>query len=369
MSSLRDDDQSFMNRALQLAEQGRGHVEPNPMVGCVIVKEGQVIGEGYHEKFGGPHAERNALANCGGASLEGSTVYVTLEPCCHHGKTPPCTDALLAAKPARVVVAMQDPFPKVQGGGLRILSASGIEVNVGVCGKEAERINAPYLKRQRQGKPWIIAKWAMTLDGKLATANGSSKWISSEEARAEVHRIRGWCDGVMVGSGTAKLDNPLLTTRPPGPRTAARIIFDSQASLNESSRVIETIDQAPVIVAASTSARSERLERLQHAGCDLILCEGNDHASRLNALLIELANRGMTNILVEGGSQLLGLMWDERQINEVFSFIAPKIAGGRDAISPIGGQGIRNMEDATPLAETEIRSFGNTICLHGFTGF
>ncbi|PQO31805.1 bifunctional diaminohydroxyphosphoribosylaminopyrimidine deaminase/5-amino-6-(5-phosphoribosylamino)uracil reductase RibD [Blastopirellula marina] len=358
-----------MHRALQLAEQGRGHVEPNPMVGCVVVKEGQIIGEGYHEKFGGPHAEVNALANCGGASLEGSTVYVTLEPCCHHGKTPPCTDALLAAKPARVVVAMQDPFPKVQGGGLQILASAGMEVCVGVLGDEAQRLNAPYLKRQRQGKPWMIAKWAMTLDGKLATANGSSKWISSEEARAEVHRIRGLCDGVMVGSGTAKLDDPLLTTRPPGPRTAARIIVDSQASLSESSRLIETIDQAPVIVAASTSARSERLERLQHAGCDLIVCPGNDHAARLDFLLQELAQRGMTNILVEGGSQLLGLLWDNRQIDEVYTFIAPKIAGGKDAISPIGGQGILNMEDATPLAETEVRSFGHTICVHGFTGF
>ncbi|RCS40529.1 bifunctional diaminohydroxyphosphoribosylaminopyrimidine deaminase/5-amino-6-(5-phosphoribosylamino)uracil reductase RibD [Bremerella cremea] len=369
MSAASDADLPFMHRALQLAQQGRGHVEPNPMVGCVVVKAGEVIGEGYHQKFGGPHAEVNALANCGEASLEGSTVYVTLEPCCHHGKTPPCTDALLAAKPARVVVAMQDPFPKVQGGGLQILAAAGMEVCVGVLGDEAQRLNAPYLKRQRQGKPWLIAKWAMTLDGKLATANGSSKWISSEEARAEVHRIRGLCDGVMVGSGTAKLDDPLLTTRPPGPRTAARIIVDSQASLSESSRLIKTIDQAPVIVATSPNAPPERLERLQHAGCDVIACPGNDHVARLDFLLDELAQRGMTNILVEGGSQLLGLLWDNRQIDEVYAFVAPKIAGGKEAISPIGGQGIASMENATQLTRTNVKTYGNTICVHGFTGF
>lgn len=360
------DDEHFMRRALDLAEQGRGYVEPNPMVGCVIVRDGQVISEGYHQKFGGPHAEVNAIANAGNASLEGSTVYVTLEPCCHHGKTPPCTDALLKIKPARVVIAMQDPFPKVQGGGIQLLVRSGINVSVGVCGDQAKQLNAPFVKVHQTGKPWLIAKWAMTLDGKLATASGSSKWISGEAARAEVHRIRGVCDGVMVGSNTAKLDDPLLTTRPAGPRTAARILVDSQATLSESSQLIATLDQAPVIVAVSSSARSERLERLAHAGCDLIVCEGANHVERIDFLLRELAQRGMTNILVEGGSQLLGLLWDTKEIDEVYAFVAPKIAGGHDAISPVGGQGLLNMEDATSLVRTDLRSFGETICLHGF---
>lgn len=365
MPATAEEDRRFMERALKLAEQGRGHVEPNPMVGCVIVRDGHILGEGYHHHFGGPHAERDALASCEAKAVTGSTVYVTLEPCCHHGKTPPCTDALLAAKPARVVVAMQDPFPKVQGGGLHILKEAGINVQVGICQEEAERLNAPYLKRQQVGKPWLIAKWAMTLDGKLATASGSSKWISSAEARAEVHRIRGLCDGVMVGSGTARLDNPLLTTRPPGPRTAARIVVDGQASLSETSRLIETIDESPVIVAVSPNARPERLERLAHAGCDLILCEGSDHAARVDFLLTELGRRSMTNILVEGGSQLLGLLWDSRQIDEVYAFVAPKIAGGSDAISPIGGQGIAGMEEASALRRVEVSQFGDTICIHG----
>ncbi|MBA2114593.1 bifunctional diaminohydroxyphosphoribosylaminopyrimidine deaminase/5-amino-6-(5-phosphoribosylamino)uracil reductase RibD [Bremerella alba] len=367
--AIADEDQRFMRRALALAEQGRGFVEPNPMVGCVIVKDDQIIGEGFHEKFGGPHAEINAIANAGGASLEGSTVYVSLEPCCHHGKTPPCTDALLKIKPSRVVIAMQDPFPKVQGSGIQLLVQSGIQVSVGACGDEAARLNAPFAKVQQRSKPWVIAKWAMTLDGKLATSSGSSKWISGEAARAEVHRIRGFCDGVMVGSGTVKLDDPLLTTRPPGPRTAARIIFDSQATLSPSSRLIETIADAPVVVAVSSTARSERLERLAHAGCKLILCEGNDHAERMENFLCQLGAQGMTNVLVEGGSQLLGLLWDTRQIDEVYTFIAPKIAGGTDAISPIGGRGVLNMEQATNLVRTDLQSYQETICLHGFTDF
>ncbi|MEW4563466.1 bifunctional diaminohydroxyphosphoribosylaminopyrimidine deaminase/5-amino-6-(5-phosphoribosylamino)uracil reductase RibD [Bremerella sp. JC770] len=364
-----DDDQRFMRRALDLAEKGRGLVEPNPMVGCVIVQDGQVVGEGFHERFGGPHAEVNAIANAGGASLSGCTVYVTLEPCCHHGKTPPCTDALLKIKPARVVIAMQDPFPKVQGGGIQVLTSHKIQVSVGTCGQAAAQLNAPFVKVHQVGKPWVIAKWAMTLDGKLATASGSSKWISGEAARAEVHRIRGYCDAVMVGSGTVKLDDPLLTTRPPGPRTAARIVIDSQATLSTSSRLIETISEAPVIVAVSESARSERLERLAHAGCALVVCEGSDHAQRMESFLRQLAQRGMTNVLVEGGSQLLGLLWDARQIDEVFAFIAPKIAGGSEAISPVGGRGILNMEEATQLVRTDLRSYQETICLHGFTGF
>ncbi|MBI1248383.1 bifunctional diaminohydroxyphosphoribosylaminopyrimidine deaminase/5-amino-6-(5-phosphoribosylamino)uracil reductase RibD [bacterium] len=358
-----------MSRAIELARKGRGLVEPNPMVGCVIVKDGTIIGEGYHEKFGGPHAEINAIADCGTTSLAGSTFYVTLEPCCHHGKTPPCTDALLKARPATVVIAMQDPFPKVQGGGIDILQQAGIQVEVGTLEEESRQLNAAYLKRQMQDKPWLIAKWAMTLDGKLATASGSSKWISSREARAEVHRIRGLCDGVMIGSTTAKLDNPLLTTRPPGARTASRIVVDGQATLSLSSKLIETIDQAPLIVAVSSTANSERMEALVNAGCELFVCEGEDHRARMDVLLANLAQRGMTNVLVEGGSQLLGLLWDKREIDEVYGFIAPKIAGGKDALSPVGGTGVTNMEEATSLQRTSVKTFGDTVCLHGFTDF
>lgn len=369
MQPTAPDDEHWMRLALTLAEQGRGHVEPNPMVGCVIVRDGQPVGQGFHEKFGGPHAEINALASADIAAVAGSTLYVTLEPCCHHGKTPPCTKALLRARPARVVVAMADPFPRVAGGGLRILNKAGISVTVGVCEEEARQLNAPYLKRLGYGLPWIIAKWAMTLDGKMATSNGSSQWISSKEARHEVHRVRGLVDAVMVGSGTARLDDPLLTARPPGPRTPARIVVDSQASLNVSSRLVETISEAPLIVAVGSSARPERLDRLAHAGCELVVCPGDTHADRLDFLLRELAHRGMTNILAEGGSQLLGLLWDMRQVDEVQAFVAPKIVGGQKALSPIGGSGIDAMERAAVLSSCEMIELGGTYLIRGRTGF
>lgn len=367
MQPTAPDDAHWMRLALRLAEQGRGRVEPNPMVGCVIVKDGRVLGQGFHEQFGEPHAEVNALSSVVGSAAAGSTIYVTLEPCCHHGKTPPCTEALLRARPDRVVVAMADPFPKVDGGGLQILREAGISVTVDVCEEEARHLNAPYLKRIGKGQPWIIAKWAMTLDGKMATANGSSKWISSEEARREVHRVRGLVDAVMVGSGTARLDDPLLTARPAGPRTPARIVVDSNASLNVTSRLVETISEAPVLVAAASTARPERLDRLHHAGCELVLCPGENHAERMEFLLRELGRRGLTNVLVEGGSQLLGLLWDMQQIDEVHTFVAPKIIGGQNALTPVGGSGIGSMEHAVQLNSCEIVELGSTILVRGRT--
>src|SRR5688500_6693810 len=210
-------DERGMRQALALATRGRGAVEPNPMVGAVVLSaDGRLVGEGYHERFGGPHAEVIALATAGEGS-RGGTLYVTLEPCCHHGKTPPCTDAVLRSGVRRVVAAMADPFPKVAGGGLRVLRDAGLEVHVGPCGAEAGRLNAPYLKLVRTGRPWVHLKWAMTLDGRIATRTGDSKWISSEASRAKVHDLRGRVDAVVVGRGTVIADDPLLTARPPGP--------------------------------------------------------------------------------------------------------------------------------------------------------
>src|SRR5215217_9762955 len=208
-----------MRHALALAEKGRGFVEPNPMVGAVLLDSaGQLAGEGWHQKFGGPHAEVFALAEAGDRA-RGGTLVVTLEPCCHHGKTPPCTDAVLKAGIARVVAAMADPFPKVAGGGLAILRGAGVDVSVGLCEVEAVALNAPYLKLLRTGRPWVHAKWAMTLDGKIATRTGDSKWISGEESRRRVHELRGRMDAIVVGRGTVVADDPLLTARPAGPRT------------------------------------------------------------------------------------------------------------------------------------------------------
>src|SRR5436309_2908852 len=235
-----------MHRALELAERGRGFVEPNPLVGAVLVRDGQVVGEGWHQRYGQAHAEVNALSAAGEAA-RGATLYVTLEPCCHHGKTPPCTDAVLKAGVARVVVAMADPFPKVSGGGLAILRAAGVEVHVGLCEPEARELNAPYLKLLRTGRPWVHAKWAMTLDGKIATRTGDSKWISGEESRRRVHELRGRMDAILVGRGTVVADDPLLTARPAGPRVAARVVVSASGELPERCQLRATAREVPVI--------------------------------------------------------------------------------------------------------------------------
>src|SRR5581483_10404701 len=235
-----------MARALELAELGRGYVEPNPLVGCIVVQGAEVIGEGWHRRFGGPHAEIDALA-VAGHRAKGGTLVVTLEPCCHWGKTPPCTKAVIAAGIRRVVVAQRDPFPAVSGGGIDELRAAGIEVEVGVREDEARILNAPYLKLLETGRPWIIAKWAMSLDGKLATRTGHSQWISGDKSRRVAHAMRGRVDAVLVGRGTVEADDPLLTARPVGPRVATRIVLDSRATLSSDSQLVRTVEAAPVL--------------------------------------------------------------------------------------------------------------------------
>src|SRR5687768_16016216 len=293
-----------MSRALALALRGEGHVEPNPMVGCVLVRDGQIVGEGFHERFGGPHAEVNALAAAGDQS-RGATAYVTLEPCCHHGKTPPCTRALLAAGVKRVVVAVEDPFPQVRGSGIKELREAGIKCEVGVQAEEAEWVLAPYRKLIAIGRPWVIAKWAMTLDGKLATRSGDSKWISGEASRQLVHELRGRVDAIVVGRGTAEQDDPLLTARPTGPRVATRIVLDRRATLASSSKLVQTTGDAPVLVVVGQAASEEDQARLRAAGCEVVLL--GPHES-LDELLCELGKRRMTNVLVEGGATVLGAL-------------------------------------------------------------
>ncbi len=329
-------DAMFMARALELAIRGQGHVEPNPMVGCVIARDGTVVGEGWHRKFGGPHAEVEAL-KIAGSRAKGATAYVTLEPCCHHGKTPPCTQALIAAGIERVVCGQCDPFPEVSGQGIATLQAAGVAAEVGLMEAEARRLNAPYLKLVATGRPWIIAKWAMTLDGKIATATGDSKWISGEASRAIVHQLRGQVDGIMIGHGTAKADDPLLTARPAGLRVATRIVVDSRAGLSPNSQLVRTAREAPVLIATTAAAPQHNIDQLTAAGCEILplpLGEGRDEGAAVSvlALLDELGRRRMTNILIEGGSKLLGALFDAGAIDEVHVFIAFKLIGGAAAL-------------------------------------
>ncbi len=357
-------DRWHMQRALELARRGEGRVEPNPMVGCVIARGAEVIGEGWHRQYGEPHAEIEAL-RIAGHRAAGATMYVTLEPCSHHGKTPPCAQAVIEAGIRRVVVAQEDPFPEVSGRGIAMLRTAGLEVEVGLLHGEAARTNAPYLKLLRTGRPWVIAKWAMTLDGKIATGAGTSRWISSPEARREVHRLRGRVDAIMVGRRTAEIDDPLLTARPPGFRTAIRVVPDTRASLRPNSRLVQTAHQVPVLVAVASDAPAASCNALERAGCEVLVCPGSTHAERLMDLLEELGRRRMTNLLVEGGTRLLGSLFDAAEVDEVHVFVAPKLFGGQEAPSPIGGHGVRLPDLAARIEPLEIEPIGPDLYVRG----
>ena len=363
---LMSTDETWMRRALEIAERGRGAVEPNPLVGAVVVRDGHAVGEGWHQKYGGAHAEVNALA-AAGETARGATLYVTLEPCCHHGKTPPCTDAILRAGIARVVAAMSDPFPQVAGQGAAILRSAGIAVEVGLCEAEARLLNAPYLTLLAKNRPYVHAKWAMTLDGKISTASGESKWISGEASRRRVHELRGRMDAIVVGVGTVRADDPLLTARPPGPRTAARIILDSHLALPVTGRLVQTIADAPVMVATTLAAGAEDSKLLEAQGVEVLRLPSMGGLPAVKALLAELGLRRFTNILVEGGAAVLGSFFDTQAIDEFHVFIAPKVVGGADALAPVGGQGIERMAGALELAEWRVETIGTDVYLHGWT--
>jgi len=353
-----------MARALELARRGEGLVEPNPMVGCTIVQADETVGEGWHQRFGAPHAEIEAL-KVAGARARGATAFVTLEPCSHQGKTGPCTKALIAAGVARVVIAQQDPFPQVAGRGIAELNAAGIAVEVGQLAEEARRLNAPYLKLIERGMPWVIAKWAMTLDGKLATRAASSRWISSPASREIVRQLRDRVDGIVVGRGTASADDPLLTARPPGRRVASRIVVEELATLSPDSQLAKTAREVPVIVAAGERATASSRERLESLGVEVLVCPGRDRKERLTWLLEELGRRRMTNVLVEGGGQLLGSLFDLKQIDELHVFIAAKLVGGDQAPTPIAGLGLEQMADAVTLDAPQVEQVGGDVYLHG----
>ena len=355
----------WMYQALALGERGRGFVEPNPLVGAVVLEAGgSVVGEGWHQKFGGPHAEIVAL-NAAGERARGGTLVVTLEPCCHHGKTPPCTDAVLKSGVRRVVAAMADPFPKVAGGGLRILRDSGLEVQVGLCQEEARWLNAPYLKFVGTGKPWVHLKWAMTLDGKIATRTGDSKWISGEAARRRVHELRGRMDAIIVGRRTVAADDPLLTTRPPGPRVASRVVITASGELPATCRLLATVREAPLIVYTNADAVG-KLGAWSTNGAEIVPVPMDDTGLPVDVILADMGRRGYTNVLVEGGAGLLGSFLDANLADEFHVFVAPQVIGGAVALSPVGGVGRPLLSEALRLAEFTAQACGNDAYLHGF---
>jgi diaminohydroxyphosphoribosylaminopyrimidine deaminase / 5-amino-6-(5-phosphoribosylamino)uracil reductase len=362
------DDAAVMRRAVALAARGIGHVEPNPPVGAVIVDESRLLlGEGWHQRFGGPHAEVEALAQAGGEA-RGATLFVTLEPCCHFGKTPPCTRAIIEAGIARVVFAAADPAPHNAGRGAAELRAAGIAVEEGLLANESRRLIAPFLKRVSAGLPWVHAKWAMTLDGRIASHTGHSRWISNERSRSVVHALRGRMDAIVVGAGTVRADDPLLTARPSGPRTPLRVVLDTSASLRLDSQLVRTLDQAPVLLACGPSAAEESILRLQSAGVEVLRLPAVDGSSvprpDLRALLIELARREATNVLIEGGGTLLGAAFDAALIDELHVFIAPRLAGGAAAVSPLAGTGLAEIPGWNQLEYSSVEFLDGDIYIH-----
>jgi diaminohydroxyphosphoribosylaminopyrimidine deaminase/5-amino-6-(5-phosphoribosylamino)uracil reductase len=355
----------WMRRALELAERGRGYVEPNPLVGAVVVRDGQLVGEGWHQRYGEAHAEIHALAAAGEAA-RGAALYVTLEPCCHHGKTPPCTDTLLRAGIRRVVAAMLDPFPAVSGKGAELLRQAGVTVDVGVGEAEARRLNAPYLKLLATGRPWVHAKWAMTLDGKIATRIGDSRWISNEISRRRVHELRGRMDAILVGIGTVLADNPQLTARPPGPRTPTRIILDSHGRIPDDAIVVQSAPLTPTILAATEHMPQSKRAALQAHGCEVLMLPEHHGRVSVEALVVELGRRRFTNILVEGGSGIFGAFFDAAAIDEYHVFIAPRLVGGATATNAVGGIGVQRMVEALRLAEWRHEILDGDLYVHGW---
>ena len=351
-----------MQRAIQLAKRGQGWVEPNPLVGAVLVRGGCELTEGYHKKFGGPHAEVEALRNAKkrGMDLAGCEMAVSLEPCCHRGKTPPCTEALIKSRIGRVLVAMVDPSNRVAGQGIKALHAAGIDVVVGVCQKEACELNAPYVKRINSGLPWIIAKWAQTIDGRIATATGDSRWISSEGSRRRVHQLRSRVDAVMVGIQTVRTDDPQLTARNVTiRRQARRVVIDPNLRIPSNAAMLAGHDrdiQPPITLAVRKAFlvdRPGKLVDLEKRGVEFVGLSnvGSDSkALNLEPLFRHLVlQHGATNVLVEGGATLMGHLIDQRLIDQVLVFVSPKVAGDPLAKGAVAGLKFDRIADARQL--------------------
>jgi diaminohydroxyphosphoribosylaminopyrimidine deaminase/5-amino-6-(5-phosphoribosylamino)uracil reductase len=325
-------DEKLMLSALKLAERGIGAVEPNPAVGCIITKAGQIIGKGYHKKHGGPHAEMNAIADCQrlGIRPEGGTMYVTLEPCCHEGKTGPCTKAIIEAGIARVVAATTDPSPHAAGRGFQQLREAGIEVEEGLCEAEARRLNAPFFKYVTTGRCWVILKWAQSLDGKLAYADQSpeQRWITNELSRKDAHRLRRRAGAVVVGIETVLADDPLLTPRPSMGKRPVRVALDNALRIPLKSRLLRTPKTSPVLVVArqaAVEAKIKHAERIRKRGVEILTCPDDQPSSNLRLLLDELSHRGVQQVLVEGGPRVLTTFLREGLADEVCVYVAPRI--------------------------------------------
>ncbi|HHV15332.1 MAG TPA: bifunctional diaminohydroxyphosphoribosylaminopyrimidine deaminase/5-amino-6-(5-phosphoribosylamino)uracil reductase RibD [Gelria sp.] len=362
-------DKKYMQKALDLAIRALGRTSPNPMVGAVVVKDDQVVGEGYHMKAGTPHAEIHAL-QAAGDNARGATLYVNLEPCSHYGKTPPCADAIVKAGVKRVVVAGLDTNPQVSGRGLKILQDAGIETYTGVLEQEAWKLNLAFFKYIQTGMPLVSLKVAMTLDGKIATSTGDSRWISSAASRKYVHQLRNVYDAIMVGIGTVLQDDPKLNTRleDEDSHDPIRVIIDSKLELPRSSNIVKTARQQKTLVFCGQQADTISKEFLEEAGLTVIRLASNEDKLPLEEVLRVLGEMEIMTLLVEGGGEINGYLIEKGLIDKVYWFIAPKIVGGRAAPTPVGGRGIPQLKDALQIKSMEIERFNQDILITGYIG-
>lgn len=358
------EDEQWMRRALHLAEKGRGKTSPNPMVGAILLKDGKVVGEGYHARAGEDHAEIVALRRAGEAA-RGATLYLNLEPCAHFGKTPPCAPHIVEKGVKRVVIGMEDPNPLVRGKGIGILKEAGLDVDVGILEKQCGRLNEIFCKYISQKMPFIILKVAATLDGKIATRSGGSKWISGEASRRLVHRLRNQVDGILVGIGTVLKDDPLLTTRVRGGRDPYRIILDSRLRIPREAKVIGTTP-SKTIIAATEFASKERIEELEKKGVRTLIFNSKGGRIDLKSCLSKLGEMGITSLLVEGGSQVNGSFLDEGCIDKLILFLSPRIIGDQQAPGIFTGRGVSNLQEAIVLREIKMKRVGEDIFLEGY---
>lgn len=360
-------EEQFMKRAIELAKQGAGWTAPNPLVGAVVVKNGRVIGEGYHRKYGELHAERNALAACT-EDPAGATLYVTLEPCCHYGKTPPCTEIIIEKKIAKVVIGSRDPNPKVAGKGARILREHGIEVVEDYMREACDALNPVFFHYITTKTPYVVLKFAMTLDGKIATRTGASKWITGEAARNHVHQLRGRYAGILAGIGTVLADDPMLNCRIDGAHQPLRIILDSHLRIPMGSRLVRSAKEYPLLIVCNESTRdreegTNRIQKLEEAGAKVwTLPEKNGHPD-LNALMQRLGEEKIDSVLIEGGGTVNEAALKAHIVHHVYAYIAPKIFGGEDAKTPVEGSGIRLPQECAKLRLAKITVLLNDMLL------
>jgi diaminohydroxyphosphoribosylaminopyrimidine deaminase/5-amino-6-(5-phosphoribosylamino)uracil reductase len=370
MAISTDTDRLHLERAIELAERGAGAVKPNPVVGAVVARDGEILGEGWHQRYGGAHAEVNAIEACGLADLTEATIYVSLEPCCHEGKTPPCTDAILQAGIRRVVVASDDPTEKASGRGLGILRDEGVEVIVadGDVAAKARLLNQAFRKHARVGRPWVLFKSAMTLDGKVATRTGDSKWISGEASRDLAHRWRASVDAVVVGIGTALADDPQLTARPSGtpaepgaqPR---RVVFDSLARIPPTSQLVTAAAEIPLSIVVSRAAARADTDALEAAGVQVLVATGENEPARVRSALDQLGALEVSAVLLEGGPHLAGAFLDAGEIDEVRLFLAPLLLGGSAARDPLEGEGVERISEAMRAQTMSCESIGEDLLI------